>query len=89
MYDSLVALGNEESTSYLLGIRTADVKDGTRSSHLFFIIKDTCNSCACFGWDTQAIQAIGTRDVSNIGVSKYASDLGWSSLSTSTKTGAQ
>ena len=88
MYDSLVALGNEESTSYLLGFRTANVKDGSRSSHLFFIIKATCNSFACFGWDTQVcILAIGTRDVSNKWVSKYASDLERISLSTFTKTG--
>ena len=38
---------------------------------LFFIIKATCNSCACFGWDTQAcIQAIVTRGVSSEWISK-------------------
>ena len=64
--------------------------DGSRSSHLFFIIKATCNSWACFGWDSQAcFQAIGTRGVSCKRVSKYASDLELSSLSTPTKTGAQ
>ena len=83
IYGSLVALGNEESTSYLLGFRTANVQGGCRSSHLFFIINATCNNCACFVWDNQAcILAIGTR------VSKYASDLERSSLSTSTKRGA-
>ena len=57
---------------------------------LFFIIKATCNSCACFVWDTQAcIQAIGTRDVSSEWISKYALDLERSSISTSTKTGIQ
>ena len=81
MYDSVMALGNGESTSHLLGFRTANVKEGSRSSHLFFIIKDTYNSCACFGWDTQGcILAIGTRDVRNKWVSKYASDLEGSSL---------
>ena len=35
--------------------------DGSRTSHLFFIIKATCNSWARFGWDSQAcIKAIGT-----------------------------
>ena len=54
---------------------------------LFFIIKATCNSCACFGWDTQAcIQAIGTRDVSSEWISKYVFDLEQNSISTSTKT---
>ena len=76
MCDALMALCNEESTSYMLGFRIAHVKGGSRSSHLFFIIKDTRNSCTCFGWDTQAcIQATGTRDVSITGVSKYAFDL--------------
>ena len=60
--------------------------DGSRSSHLFFIIEATCNSGACFGWDTQACnQAIGTRAVTSIWVSKYASDLERSFPSTSTK----
>ena len=64
--------------------------EGSRSSHLFFIIKATCNSLACFGWDSQAcIQAIGTRDVCCKRVSKYASDQERSSLSASTKTRAQ
>ena len=64
--------------------------DGSKNSHLFVITKATCNSCACFGWDTQAcIQAIGTRGVSSKWVSRYASDLEGSSLSTFTKTGAQ
>ena len=59
-------------------------------SDLFFIIKATCNSCACFGWDTLAcIEAIGTRDVSSEWMSKYAFDLERSSISTSTKTGVQ
>ena len=85
-----MALGNEEWTSYLLGFRTTHVKDGSRSSHLFFTIEATCRGCAWFGWDTQVcIQAIVTRDVSSKWVSKYAFDLEWSSRSTSAKTGAQ
>ena len=88
MCDALMALSNGESTSYLLGSRTTHVKGGSRGSHLFFIFKATCRGCAWFGWETQVcIQAIGTRDVSSKWVSKYAFDLEWSSLSTSTKTG--
>ena len=30
MYDAPIALGNEESTSYLLGVRTAHVKGGSK-----------------------------------------------------------
>ena len=60
---------------------------GVEAPTCFFIIKATCNSCACFGWDTQACtRAIGTRDVSCKWVSRYAFDLERSSLSTSTKT---
>ena len=110
--DALMTLGNEKSTSYLLGVRTAHVKGGSRRFrysggqlrqmsdenywcmhvwlHFLFLIKATCDSCARFGWDTQAcIQAIGTRDVSSEWISKYAFDLKRSSISTSTKTGVQ
>ena len=53
--------------------------DGSGSSHLFFIIQATCNSWACFGWDSQAsIEAIVTWDISCKWVSKYASDLEFS-----------
>ena len=73
MCDAPMALDNEEATSYLLGIRTAHVKDGS-------------NSCACFGWDTQAcIHATGKRDVTSKWVRKYTSDLERSSLFNSTK----
>ena len=90
MCDAPMALGNEEPTSYRLGIRTSHVKDGSTSSHLFLIIKATHNSCACFGWDTQAcIHATGKKDVSSKWVSKYASDLERSYLSNSTKTDPQ
>ena len=90
MCDALMALGNEESTSYLLGFQTTHVKGGSRSSHLFFTIKATCPGCAWFDWDTQVcIQAIGTRDVSSKWVNKYAFDSELSPLSTSAKTGAQ
>ena len=86
--DTLIK-GMKKSTSYLLGFWTTHVKGGSRSSHFFYIIKVTCNSCV-FDWGTQAcIQAIGTRDVTSKWVSKYTIDLEWSSLSTSTKTGAQ
>ena len=65
MCDALMALGNEESTSYLLDFRTTHVKGGSRSSHLFFTIKATCHGCAWFGKDTQVcMQAISARDVS-------------------------
>ena len=81
MCDALMALSNEESTSYPLGFRTTHVKGGSRSSHLFFIFKATCGGCAWFDWDTQVcIQAIGTRDVSSKCVGKHAFDLEWSSL---------
>ena len=90
MCDALMALSNEESTSYLLGFRTTHVKGGSRSSHLFFVFKATCCGCAWYGWDTHAcIQAIGTRDVSSKRINKYAFDLESSYLSLSTKTGAQ
>ena len=75
MCDAPMALGNEEPTSYLLGI---------------FIIKATLNSCACFCWDTQTcIQATGKRDVSSKWFGKYASELEQISQSNSTKTEAQ
>ena len=74
MCDSLVALCNEASTPHLLGFWTAHVKGGSRSSHLIFIIKVTCNNCAYFGWGTQAcMQAISTMDASSKYVRKYAS----------------
>ena len=50
--------------------------DGSKSSHLFCIIKATCNRGACFGWYAQDCnQAIGTRAVNSKWVSKFTSDL--------------